>query len=128
VRLRSYETGLVATRGKGTGCSTMPVGISSAHQTQTRNVKTVRHDQRLHGPHPQHIQSLVLLSVGHTTPHAGISQPRSISDPSMLLSVMQKVALGHRTCRCQHQPSEAPHSSFLCRRRRIILPTNSIVK
>jgi len=46
-RLRSYETGLVATRRNGTSCSTTPVGISSAHQTQTRNVKTVRHDQRL---------------------------------------------------------------------------------
>jgi hypothetical protein len=55
VRLRSYKTGLVATRGNGTGCSTTPVDISSAHQTQTRNVKRVRHDRCLHGPHPQHI-------------------------------------------------------------------------
>jgi hypothetical protein len=86
VRLRSCETGLVATRGKGTCCCTTLVDISSAHQTQTRNVKTVRHDQRLHGPHPQHIQSLALLSAGHATPravHTLVSfsgKPRSIPD------------------------------------------------
>jgi hypothetical protein len=90
VRLRSYETGLVAIRGKRASRSTTPVDISSAHQTQTRNVKTVRHDQRLHGPHPQHFQSLVLLSVGHATPHAVhtlvsfCGTPRSIPDPSIL--------------------------------------------
>jgi len=52
-----YETAL---QGNGTSRCTMPVDIFSAHQTQTRNVQTVRHDQRLHGPHPQHIQSLAM--------------------------------------------------------------------
>ena len=91
VRHRSQEMGLVATRGKGTSCSTTPVDISSARQTQTRNVKTVRHDQRLHGPHTHthththttfyHLPCSLLAIPRLTRSHAGIIQRKTPFDP-----------------------------------------------
>jgi hypothetical protein len=143
VRLRTYEMGFGVTRGKETSRSTTPVNISSQGdqpfhdasqhllarrpavprrqstsprniRRRSRNVRTVRQEQRLPGPHPQHSKSLVLLPLA--TPclwrfRRWYLSVRSQTRPCGTFSA--KSGAGSPICRCQHQPSDAPQSSFI---------------